>query len=315
MAELIRRQMGPTEWGFLLLLSVVWGGSFFFGKVAVAEVGPLTIAFVRVALAALALRLLARLLGERVPSSPPALAAFLVMGLLNNAIPFSLIFWGQTRIPVGLASILNATTPLFTVLVAHALTTDETLTRGRATGVVLGLAGVILIVGPAALAGAGHELVAEVAVLGAALSYAFASVFGRRFRGESPLATAAGQLSGSALILLPVAAVVDRPWLRGMPGTPTISALVALALLSTALAYVIYFRLLAVAGATNVVLVTVLVPVSALVLGALFLGEALEPRAFIGMAVIGLGLAAIDGRPVVWLRSRAAIRRGDPAPT
>jgi drug/metabolite transporter (DMT)-like permease len=290
--------MGATEWVLLLGLSLLWGGSFFFGKIAVAEVEPLTIAFVRVALAAVALRLVARLLGQPVPSTMEAWGAFLAMGLLNNAIPFTLIFWGQTRIPVGLASILNATTPLFTVLVAHALTADERLTRNRFVGVLVGLAGVILIVGPSLLGGAAGELAAQVAILGAALSYAFGSVYGRRFRGQAPLATAAGQLSGSALILLPIVLAVDRPWTNSVPGGATVSALIALALLSTALAYVIYFRLLAAAGATNVVLVTLLVPVSALLLGTVFLGERIEPRALAGMAVIALGLAAIDGRLV-----------------
>ena len=313
METAVRRQMGATEWTLLVVLSLLWGGSFFFGKVAVAEVGPLTIAFVRVALAAVALRFVARLLNQPVPSTLGAWRAFLAMGLLNNAIPFALIFWGQTRIPVGLASILNATTPLFTVLVANALTTDERLTRNRLVGVLLGLAGVVLIVGPSVLGGAAGELLAQVAILGAALSYAFASVYGRRFRGQPPLATAAGQLSGSALILLPIALAIDRPWTDRISGGTTLPALVALALLSTALAYVIYFRLLAAAGATNVVLVTLLVPVSALLLGFAFLGERIEPRAIAGMAAIALGLAAIDGRLVDRSRWSSAKHSNVPA--
>ena len=304
MPNAIRRQMGAKEWALLLFLSLVWGGSFFFGKVAVAEVGPLTIAFVRVAVAAVALRLVAGLLGQSVPSSLKAWAAFLAMGLLNNAIPFSLIFWGQTRIPIGLASILNATTPLFTVLVAHALTADEKLTWNRFVGVLLGLLGVVSIVGSSVLGAAAGDGLGEVAVLGAALSYACASVYGRRFRGESPLATATGQLSGSALILLPLAAVIDRPWMHETPGAETVAALSGLALLSTALAYVVYFRLLAAVGATNVVLVTLLVPVSALLLGLLVLGESIEPREIAGMAAIALGLVVTDGRGVAWVRGR-----------
>jgi drug/metabolite transporter (DMT)-like permease len=296
--------MGAKEWALLLFLSLVWGGSFFFGKVAVAEVGPLTIAFVRVAVAAVALRFVAGLLGESVPSSLKAWGAFLAMGLLNNAIPFSLIFWGQTRIPIGLASILNATTPLFTLLVAHALTADEKLTWNRFVGVLLGLLGVVSIVGSSVLGGAAGDGLGEVAVLGAALSYACASVYGRRFRGESPLATATGQLSGSAIILLPLAAVIDRPWMHETPRAETVAALSGLALLSTALAYVVYFRLLGVVGATNVVLVTLLVPISALLLGLLVLGESIEPREIAGMAAIALGLVVIDGRGVGWVRGR-----------
>lgn len=307
MPALPKAQMSAPEWGLLLLLSLVWGGSFFFGKLAVAEVGPLTIALVRVTIAALALRLVARLRAEAIPATPTAWKTFLTMGLLNNAIPFTLIFWAQTRIPVGLASILNATTPLFAVLVAHLLTADEKITRGRLLGVIMGFAGVVLIVGPSLLFGEDRQLLAEAAVLGAAISYALAAMFGRRFRGQLPLVTAAGQLSGATIILLPLAMVIDRPWTHAAPGPVTIVALLALALLSTAFAYVVYFRLLAASGATNVVLVTLLVPVSALLLGRVFLDESVSSRSLAGIFAIALGLAAIDGRPLNWLRSQPTV--------
>lgn len=290
-----RRSMGAAEWGLLGGLSVLWGGSFFFSKLALAELPPLDVVFWRVALAALALWAVALAAGQRLPRSPRLWASFAVMGVLNNLIPYSLIFWGQTRISSGLASILNATTPLWAVLLAHLLTRDERLTAGRAAGVLVGLAGVALMVGPAALDGLGGDLPAQLAVIGAALSYAFAGIYGRRFRATPPLLTAAGQLTCSAALMLPIALLPGRPGLA-TPTPGTLAALLGLALLSTALAYVIYFRLLARAGATNLLLVTLLIPVSAILLGAAFLGELLEWRQLAGMALIGSGLAAIDGR-------------------
>lgn len=291
-------RMGAVEWALLLALSVLWGSSFFFAKVAVAEVPPFTLVLGRVGLAALALLLAVRLAGERMPRDPGLWRSLLVMGALNNLIPFSLIFWGQTQIASGLASILNATTPLWTVLLAHALTPDEKLTAGRATGVVAGLIGVAVMIGPDALAGFGLHVLALLACLAAAVSYALAGIFGRRFRamGISPLVTAAGQVTATTLMLLPAVLAIDRPWRLAMPGVASAASIVALALLCTALAYVIYFRILATAGATNLLLVTFLIPVSAILLGSLVLGERLEPRQVAGMSLIGVGLAAIDGR-------------------
>ncbi|HVO01553.1 MAG TPA: DMT family transporter [Candidatus Cybelea sp.] len=298
--------MSSSDWGLLIVLSILWGGSFFFAKVAVRELPPLTIVLGRVATAALALHLLVLATGRRMPAEGGLWRDFLVMGFLNNAIPFSLIFWGQKEIASGLAAILNATTPLFTVLVAHTLTPDEKATPAKLCGVALGILGVALMIGLDVAGGLGDHLMAELAVLAAALSYAFAGVFGRRFRGRPPLIVAAGQLSGSTLLILPVTLVIDRPWMLPMPGAPTIAAILGLALLSTALAYVIFFRILARAGATNLLLVTFLIPVSALFLGLTFLGERLSPHHLLGMALIGLGLAAIDGRAMRFLRPRAA---------
>lgn len=294
--------MGPKEWLLLVTLSVLWGGSFFFSKVALSELAPFTVVLGRVALAALVLNGIVYATGRRIPLSARMWAAFLAMGALNNLIPFSLIFWGQTQIASGLASILNATTPLFTVMVAHLLTKDERLTPNRMGGVLLGLVGVAVMIGPAVLSGLDRHVIAQLAVLGGALSYAFAGVFGRRFKGEPPLVVAAGQVTGTTVMMLPIALLVDRPWTLAAPHPTTWGALIGLALLSTAIAYVIYFHLLAVAGATNLLLVTFLIPVSALLLGMIVLGERLDPRHFVGMALIGLGLAAIDGRPLAYLR-------------
>ena len=300
--------MGLVEWGLLFVLSVLWGGSFFFVGVAVDGLPLLTIVVLRVALAAVALNLVVVLTGLRMPKSRQVWAAFLGMGLLNNLIPFSLIVWGQTHIASGLASILNATTPLFTVIVAHVVTADEKLTAGRTAGAVVGLAGVVLMIGPDALGGLGSDVFAQLAVLGAALSYAFAGIFGRRFRrlGVAPMLTATGQVSASTVLLIPLALAVDQPWTLTVPSPEVWGSIAGLALLSTALAYILYFRILETAGATNVLLVTFLVPVSAILLGATILGERLAAEHFAGMGLIGLGLAAIDGRPLGYLRRKAA---------
>ena len=304
MASVANKVMGPAEWLLLLALAMLWGGSFFFAKLALAELHPFTLVLGRVGLAALALNIVVRASGHRMPTALRPWRAFLVMGALNNLVPFSLIFWGQTEIASGLASILNATTPLFAVVLAHFLTRDERMTVARLSGVLLGLLGVAVMIGPEALAGLSLHLLAQIAVLGAAISYACAGIFGRRFAGTPPLVTAAGQLTGTTLMMLPLALAIDLPWTMPAPALGTWSALAALALLSTAAAYVIYFRILAVAGATNLLLVTFLIPPSALLLGTTFLGERLDQGAFIGMALIALGLAAIDGRPFAHLRSR-----------
>ncbi len=290
--------MGGREWVMLLALAVLWGGSFFFNGVAVRELPSFTLVWLRVAVAAATLLLVLRLLGQRMPMAGRVWAALFGMGLLNNAVPFSLFVWGQHHIASGLASILNATTPLFTVLVAHLLTSDERLTPLKAAGVTVGFAGAVAMIGTDALGGLGAGLAAQLACLAAALSYAFAGIFGRRFKrmGVAPMATAAGQVSASTVLLLPIMLLVDRPWTLAAPGAATWGAVLGVGLLSTALAYVLYFRILAAAGATNLLLVTFLIPVSAILLGVLVLGETLLPRHFLAMALIGVGLACIDGR-------------------
>jgi drug/metabolite transporter (DMT)-like permease len=307
----VSHTMTAAEWVMLLALSVLWGGSFFFTGIAVKELPPLTIVVLRVGLAAAILALTLRLLGLRLPRERRAWSAFFGMGLLNNAIPFCLIVWGQTHIASGLAAILNATTPLFTVIVAHVLTDDERITGNRLAGVLIGIAGVVATIGPGALLGLGSDVLAQLAVLAAALSYAFAGVYGRRFArlGIAPIAAATGQVMASTVMLLPLALIIDRPWTLAMPGVATWSAILGTAVLSTALGYMLYFRILATAGATNLLLVTFLIPVSAILLGALVLGERLSAQHFLGMALIGAGLAAIDGRLFQLIRRAPAIRR------
>lgn len=300
--------MGALEWVLLIALSIIWGGSFLFVGIAVSALPTFTIVLLRVAIAAAALHLILRAWRIPLPVDAPTWGAFFVMGLLNNVVPFSLIAWGMTHIASGLASILNATTPLFTVLLAHALTGDERLTRARLAGVLIGLAGVVVLIGPEALRGLGGDVLAQIAVLGAACSYGFAGIFGRRFKrmGIPPLATATGQVTASSILLLPLTLFVDRPWTLAMPDVTVWAAIVGLALLSTALAYALFFRILAGAGAVNLSLVTFLIPVSAILMGIAVLGETLHATDFLGMTLIGCGLVAIDGRLPALLAARRA---------
>jgi drug/metabolite transporter (DMT)-like permease len=289
--------MGGREWVMLLTLAGLWGGSFFFFKILVVELPPFTVVLGRVGLAAIILNVWLVLRGDFMPATPRLWASFIVMGLLNNVIPFSLIVFGEMRISSGLASILNATTPMFTVLVAHMATTNEKLTSGKLVGVMIGFTGVAVLVGPSGLSALGNEhVIGEAACLIAALTYAFAGVYGRRFRGIPPIKVATGQITGATLVLIPVALIVDHPWLLPSPSAVVWGALVGIAVLCTVLAYVLYFRILAAAGATNLLLVTFLIPVSAIVLGSLLLGEVLQAREFLGMVLIGGGLAFVDGR-------------------
>lgn len=292
------REMGAREWAMLTALSLLWGCSFLFNGILVKVWPPLTIVTGRVLIAAVALWLVARVMGVAVPRGWPVWRTFLVMGVLNNVVPFSLIVWGQTQIASGLAAILNATTPLFGVVVAHFLTADEKFTVNRAAGLAVGFAGVIVMVGPSVLAHAGNSALGELAVLGAAFCYALSGLYGRRFRamGLPPLLPAAGQVTVAAILLLPVALVVERPFSLPVPGLEAWAALFGLALLSSALAYILFFRILETAGATNLMLVTILIPPSAILLAALVLGEQLALRHVWGMVMIGLGLLAIDGR-------------------
>ena len=307
-----------ADWTLLLLLSVLWGGSFFFQKVALAALPPFTVLLCRVGLAAARLGVAVRRAGYRLPRSLAGWAPFAIMAVLNNLIPFSLILWGQIHIASGLAAILTAWTPLFTAILAHYLTRDETLTSRRVAGVLLGLAGVVLMLGPDVLAvdGDAHDgglngtVLAQLAVLAAGVSYAGAGIFGRRFAGTPPLVTATGQVTASTVLILPVALLVDRPWTLAPPGARVWAALLGVALISTALGYVVYFRILATAGATNLLLVTLLMPVIALLLGGFVLGERLAPRHLGGMALIAAALGLIDGRVLAWRGPRA---RGAPS--
>ena len=290
-------QMGLREWSLLLLLSVLWGASFFLFKVLVAELPTLTIVLARVLLAAILLHLVMLARRQAMPMDAKRWREFFIMGFLNNALPFVLLVWAETKISGGLASILNATTPVFSVLAAHFYTANEKLNWYKGIGVCFGLLGVLILIGPSILVGAGgDQVLPELAVLFTALVYAIAGMYGRRFRDLPPLAVATGQLTASSLMLIPLTLLVDHPWNLPSPSAHTWQALLCLAVFSTALAYIIYFRILASAGATNVMLVTLLVPISAILLGVVFLHETFTTQAFAGMCLIAVGLAAIDGR-------------------
>ena len=290
--------MSLSQWTFLTLLSVLWGGSFFFVGFAVQDVPPLTLVFLRVFLAAIALALATLAMRQYLPRSLHAWYLFAGMALLNNVIPFTLIAFGQREVASALASILNATTPLWTVVIAHAFTGDEKLTTNRLVGVLFGLIGVAVLVGPEAAIQNTTSLVAMMLIIGATISYGFAGLWGRQLRGTSPLVSATGQLICSSAILLPLAAIVDQPWLLPRPDTTTIYAIAALALLSTALAYIVFFHVLAVSGPTNVMLVTLLIPISATFLGITLLAETLTYGHIAGALIIAGSLLIFDGRVI-----------------
>ena len=296
--------MTGFEWMLLVLLSVVWGGSFFFNGIALREFPTLTIVTARVGLAALALLFLTRMLGQGIQLNRQILKAFFGMSFLNNVVPFSLIVWGQQHIASGVASILNATTPLFTMLVAHWFTTDEKINPRRLLGVLTGMGGVGLMMGLDSMESSGFHLLGQSAILLAAFSYGLAGVYGKRFAQLEipPLATATGQLCASSMILIPLTLWIDQPWTMAIPSIEGMGSLLGIALLSTALAYVIYFRLLKTAGATNLLLVTLLIPVSAIILGVFLLDESLEPQHLSGMAVISFGVLIMDGRLLQFFR-------------
>ena len=297
----INKSMSTREWLLMIVLSIIWGGSFFFVGVAVKEMPPLTIVWCRVGFAAMILLGFVSLTGRKMPKQFSFWGAIFIMGALNNLIPFILIVWGQTHIESSLASILNATMPIFSVILAHLMTKDERLTVNRTAGILLGWIGVTVLIGIESLKGFGVHIFGQLAILGAAISYSFAAIFGRRFQHLDPIVVATGMVCGSAIMMTPLALIVDQPWTLS-PGTGTWAALLGLAVLSTSIAYILYFRILSTAGATNLSLVTFLIPVSAIFLGVVALGERPGWNAFTGMALIFLGLAAIDGRPVSWVR-------------
>lgn len=300
----INRKMGYSEWGYLLALAIIWSWVFFLTKVALGDMRPFTVVTLRLGLGAIILHAIMLFGGARMPTSLRTWGAFIVMGALNNFLPFCLIAYGQTQIASGLAAILNAMTPLFTVLLAHVATRDERMTLNRLGGVLLGVAGVAVMMGPGALRGLTANVLAQLAILGAAASYACAGIFGRRLRHLPPMVAATGQVTTSALMVLPLALFLDRPWLLPMPGVAAWSAVAAAALFCTALGYALYFRILATAGATNLLLVTLLMPVGAVLLGVTILGEQIHTRESAGMALISLGLVTMDGRLLALFRPR-----------
>lgn len=289
-------EMNALTWTLLLLLGLIWGGSFFFARIAVHDIPPFTLVFLRLSIAALALHIYIRGRFGIYGLLRSHWRQFLLLGLLNNAIPHAMIFLGETEIGAGLASVLNATTPIWTVIVAHYATIDEKPSRAKIAGCFVGLVGTAVLVSPSAMTASDIPLWAVLLPVAGAVSYGFAGIYAKRFKGIPSPVTAAGQMTGSTLLMLPVSLAVDHPWTLSMPPMGTIEAVLALALLSTAFAYILFFRILTLAGATNTSLVTLLVPPSAILLGAVFLGERLGPIEIAGMLLIGLGLVILDGR-------------------
>ncbi|MCW4116662.1 EamA family transporter [Aurantimonas sp. MSK8Z-1] len=288
----------PRLWGVLMLLGLLWGGSFFFNRVALAELAPLPLVACRIGLAALLLVGWLSLRGVSLRPIAERAPAFVLLGLLNNALPFTLIGIGQTEVGSGLASVINATTPLWTILVATAFTSDDRITPNRLIGILFGIAGVAVLIGPNAVGlGVTVPIWAMGCILGATLSYAFAGVFARRLRGIAAPVVAAGQLCGGCVVLGPATLALYAPATGlALPSAPVVAAVCGLAVLSTCLAYILYFLLIARAGATNASLVTFIIPASAILLGVLFLDESLTLPEIAGLGLILLGLLAVDGR-------------------
>ena len=310
MPPAINRRMSTTDWSILGILSMLWGGSFFFLALALKGLPPFTIVLGRVGFAALLLSVYMRIIGKALPTGRTVWASFFVVAFFANALPFVMFAYGQQSITSGLASILNATTPLWGVLIAHFFTRDERATPGKVAGVMLGIAGVVVMTGSDALSGLGGNVMGQAACLVATLAYAIAGVYSRRFKsmGITPLAVSTGQLTAAALLVLPLAVVFEQPWALPVPPTSAIWGMVGLVVLSTTFAYVLFFRLIETAGASNTLLVTFLIPVTAILLSVFVLGEGIESRHFAGMLLIALGLAAIDGRLFAKFRTDSAER-------
>ena len=291
-----QQSMSPFIWGVLIALGIIWGSSFFFSRIAVLQIPPLTLVLLRVLIAAIVLHIY---LSGRYGFYSTLLSRwreFAVLGTINNAIPFTLIFAGQTEIGAGLASILNACMPLWTIFIANRFTDDEKMTVPKIIGCLLGLAGTVVLIGPSAFTGLGAPIWAQLAIVGATISYGFAVVYGKRFKGLPSTVTATGQLTASTLVMLPLVLLVDRPWTIPWPTVSVVLSVAMLAVVCTALAYIMYFRILRDAGATSATLVTLLVPPSAIILGYLFLGERIGLGALLGLLLIVSGLLVIDGR-------------------
>lgn len=288
--------ISSRAWIDLVLLALVWGAIFLVIEFALEELTPLWAVFHRIFWAAALLWIIVYGKGERMPFSPGVWLAFIVMGALNNAIPFSLITWGQTSIESGLTSILNGATAFFGIVVAAAFLTDERLTPSRVLGVLIGMTGVAVIVGWRSLLEFDPRALGQIAVLGAGVSYAFAGVWARSYmKGLTPTQSATGMLTGSSLLMLPIAWAVEGAPDISLSFT-SIAAIVYMSVFGTVTAYLLYYRILAAAGSGNLMLVTIMMPPISILLGWSVLGEQLAASAFVGCGLIALGLIILDGR-------------------
>jgi drug/metabolite transporter (DMT)-like permease len=287
-----QRSNHAIEFALLALLATLWGASYTFIKLGVASIPPVTLIAARTLIAGLLLLIIMRWRGLSLPMEAASWRRFLFQACLNSVIPFTLIAWAERSLDAGLATILNSTAPVFTFLLTFAITRHEPVGLRKLFGVLAGLAGICLIVGVQALGGLGEQFVAQMAVVVATICYAGAAIFSRGFRGLDPMAPAAGSLLCGATMLIPVSLVVDRPWTLA-PSASSILALLGLAVFSTALAFVIYFRLIQTLGSVGTTAQAYLrVPIG-VALGALFLGETLTPTAWIGLGCVVIGVAAM----------------------
>lgn len=293
-------KLDGTGWLLIGILSILWGGAFFLIEVGLRSYPPITLVFMRLVLAVPPMWIAMRLMGQRLPSEARVWGLLAVVGALNCALPFILFFWGQQYLDSGYASILNATTPLWGVITAHFLTSDEKATPARILGVLIGMAGIVVMVGPEAMKGLSNNLLAQIACIVSTIFYSFAAIYGRRLSQTelTPMAVATGQTMMAALMMVPVVVLVDQPWTMAAPRLDSTLAGLTLALLSTALAYTLYFRLIDRSGASNAQLVAFLMPILAVILGIAFLGESLSGGQIAGAALIAIGLAILDGRLV-----------------
>jgi len=297
-------QVSTRDWILIGLLSAIWGGSFLFGRILMLEWPPFTVGFLRVFIAAIVLWIFVKATKRSFPTDTRLVVAIFIMGILNNVIPFSLILIGQTEIGSGLASVINAMTPIWTLIIANSFTSDEKFTTNKITGIIFGFLGVMTLIGTDIVQGLTASAWAQAAVLGATISYGFANVWGKRFKGHDPILISTGQLTASSMIMLPLIFVLENPFSLKAPNVEMVIAITGLSVLCTAFAYVLFFKILSSAGATNVSLVTFLVPVSAILLGIIWLGEVLTLSNIAGMALIILGLMMIDGRMLKLLAIR-----------
>lgn len=290
-----QKTMSTRDWATLLLLGAIWGGSFFFARVAVLEIPPLNLVLFRVAIATITLHLYLMAAGISFRPFFQIIGSFFLLALVNNVVPFSLMFAGQTELGAGAASILNATTPFWTMILAS-LFAVEKLSINKVVGVFIGMAGTAVMVGPGIVAGLGGPVWAKMALIGTAITYAAGFLYARKFSFLAPQVVATGQMTASTIIMIPVVLLWHGPDNLFNASTAAWASVFGLAVLGTAFAYILYFSILRSAGATNASLVTLIVPMSAILLGALFLGEKLESFEIGGMALIAIGLLTIDGR-------------------
>ncbi|RDV07075.1 EamA family transporter [Sphingorhabdus pulchriflava] len=293
-------KLDGTGWLFIGILSILWGGAFFLIEIGLRSYPPITLVFMRLVLAVPPMWIAMRLMGECLPTEPRIWGLLAIVGALNCALPFILFFWGQQYLDSGYASILNATTPLWGVITAHFLTIDEKATPARIIGVLIGMAGIVVMVGPEAMKGLSNNLLAQIACIISTIFYSFAAIYGRRLSQTelTPMAVATGQTMMAALMMVPIVAVMDQPWTMAVPRVDSTLAGVTLAIFSTALAYTLYFRLIDRSGASNAQLVAFLMPILAVILGIAFLGESLSGGQIAGAGLIAIGLAILDGRLV-----------------